>query len=99
MPFVLCPEHGGHGAAAVCSHLAARLLGKQSIDEAITPLRASYAGTPLGPTWLCPECSTRLHVSPEGATFEGDEDLERYWTGIKWSPVCPVCFEHSLNGE
>lgn len=97
MAFIVCREHGGHGAAAVCPHVAARLLAKQPVDVPLAPVRASYAGTILGPTWLCPECAARFHVSAQGAMFEGDEGLERYWTEIDWSPVCPVCFEGSCT--
>ena len=93
MAFVVCPEHGGHGAAAVCSHVATRLLAGEAIALTLVPVRASYAVTTLGPTWLCPECAARFNVPAEGTTFEGDEGLERYWSEIDWSPVCPLCFE------
>jgi hypothetical protein len=93
MAFVVCPEHGGHGAAAVCAHVASRLLAKQAITDRLVPVKASYAGTTLGPTWLCPKCAERFHVPSEGMTFDGDEGLERYWSEIDWSPVCRFCLD------
>lgn len=93
MAFIICPEHGGIGAAAVCSHVAEWLRAPQPIAVKLVPVRTSHAGTTLGPTWLCPECAARCHVPYGGATCKGDGGLEQYWSGIDWSPVRPRCLE------
>ena len=92
MAYVMCPEHGGHGAAAVCSHVVARLRARQAIVDKLVPVRANYAGITLGPTWPCPDCAARFGVPAGGATWEGDDGFDRYWSGIDWWPVCPQCF-------
>src|SRR5690349_17636939 len=93
MAFVVCEKHGGHGAAAVCSHIAARVLANESINQRLVPIKVIYAGQMLGPTWLCPECAERYQVRASGATFQGDEGFEKYWTEIGLKPICPRCFE------
>ena len=95
MAFILCPRHGGNAAAAVCSHIAARVIAEIPVLTALVPVYASYAGTTLGPTWLCPACAAGMAVPASGATFTGDDGLDRYLIEVDWRPVCSPCFEES----
>jgi hypothetical protein len=93
MAFVVCPKHGGHGAAAVCSHVAAVVAAQIPLDGPLYPVSASYAGQALGPTWLCTACARGHHVPEGGLELTGEESLERLWTEIGFTPVCPRCLE------
>jgi hypothetical protein len=93
MAFVVWPRHGGHGAAAVCSRLAALAAAQAPLDGPVYPVSASYAGQTLGPTWLCAACAREHHVSAGGCHLAGEEDLERFWTENGFAPVCPCCLE------
>lgn len=97
MAFVVCPRHGGHGAAAACSHVAAMIAAQAAIAEAFYPVWASHAGQTLGPTWLCAACAREHHVPEEGLHLTGGEGLERFWTEIGFTPVCRWCLESVCN--
>jgi hypothetical protein len=95
MAFVVCPQHGGHGAAAVCAHIAEEVAARRPIAEALVPVSAVFDGSKIGPTWLCSACASRFAVPSSGGTLEGVEGLERYWTEIGFTLVCRFCFVDS----
>src|SRR5690348_9490000 len=92
MAAILCSKHGRHGAAAVCSHVAERVRANEPIRDALSRVRARYAGTTIGPTQLCPECAARFNVPVTGAMLEGDEGIDRFFE-IGWVQLCPRCLE------
>ena len=93
MAFVMCPEHGGNVAAAVCSHVAAEVAARIPINRPLYRVSASYDGQTLGPTWVCASCAEEHHVPEEGSRLNGEEGVERFWTTIGFTPVCPRCLE------
>ena len=95
MAFVVCPIHGGHGADAVCRHVAGHIRrseGALVVAGRLRPVRVAYKGFTLGPTWLCFECAESRDVPIEGALLNGDTGLEVFFCGIDWVPICPKCF-------
>ena len=98
MAFVICPTHGGNGAAAVCSHVAAKLRDRLPIESPLYPVSALYDGQTLGPTWMCATCARDHQVPEDGLRLSGEEGLERFWTDIGFTPVCPRCLESALRG-
>jgi hypothetical protein len=100
MAYFVCTQHGGHGAAKVCSHVAQDLLvskDRAAQVERLLVVRANYEGTSLGPIWLCRECAKLHGVPSEGLYLEGEAGLERYLGNIGFAPVCPVCFEQAYG--
>ena len=91
MAFVIGPKHGGIGAAAVCSHVAAKVAAGIPIDRPLHSISASYEGQTRGPTWVCTSCAGVHHVPEEGLRLSGEEGVERFWTEIGFTPVCPRC--------
>lgn len=55
MTLIRCSKHG-LGCAAVCSHVARRVVEGAPVPEFLVPISAEYAAQVLGPTWLCPGC-------------------------------------------
>ena len=99
MAYILCPKHGGTGAAAVCSHVAARVEAASAGQsrETLSPVRVTVGDTTLGPTWLCADCARQHSVPPEGLHLHGDDGLDRYMDIIGFTPICPRCFEESYG--
>lgn len=97
MSFILCPKHGGHGAASVCEHVAAKVAapgGEQSLsNQTLIPVRVTYQQQTLGPTWLCADCALDHGIPAEGLALDGEAGLERFLTVIGFTPVCRHCFE------
>ena len=90
MAFVMCPKHGGQGAAAVCRHLLDAVIARDRLPQ-IAGLTVDFEGTQLGPIWFCTTCATRYGIPPEGLSLKGDAGLARMceWG---WCPACPVCW-------
>src|SRR5215472_14532122 len=101
MAYIVCPKHGGSGAAAVCSHVASRVrdesVGRGKEAEPLFPVRVICAGQKLGPTWLCAACAREHCVPAAGLELEGDAGLERFISVIGFSPVCPKCFQERYD--
>jgi hypothetical protein len=90
MAFVMCPKHGGHGAAAVCRHLLNAVIAGERLPQA-AGLSVDYEGTRLGPIWFCRTCANQYGIPREGMLLTGDAGLDRMYEW-GWCPVCPVCW-------
>ena len=90
MAFVICPKHGGHGAAAVCEHLSRAIAAAERIGPTAS-LTVEYEGTRLGPIRFCTPCANLHGIPAEGLILTGDAGVERMFEW-GWTPICPVCF-------
>ena len=91
MPFIICPQHGGHGTAAVCRHIAEAVRLNEAVGRPI-PVTVDYDGHHIGPIWFCTLCVRQYGIPPEGLAYTNEEGLDRLYE-LDWVPVCPVCFQ------
>jgi hypothetical protein len=89
MAYVVCPRHGGQGAAAVCRHLLDAVLGGGRLAP-VAELRVEYEGHSLGGIFYCPACAGRYGIPLEGLLLTGEAGLDRMFEW-GWCPVCPLC--------
>ena len=90
MVYVMCPKHGGNGAAAVCQHI----LNAVSAGERPGPmarLMVEFESHQLGPIWFCAACASQHGISPEGMVLTGESSLDQMFDW-GWCPICPLCF-------
>ena len=90
MAFVVCPKHGGHGAAAVCRHILDAITACRPVGP-VVPLSLEYEGSRLGPVWFCAACASRHAIPPDGLLLAGEGGIDRMYE-LGWCPVCPLCF-------
>ena len=93
MAYVMCPKHGGHGAAAVCRHILDSVLAGRALGKGAS-LLVEFEGHRLGPIWFCADCAARYQIPPDGLLLPGDYGIEQMFAW-GWEPVCPVCFREA----
>jgi hypothetical protein len=95
MAYIMCPKHGGHGAAAVCQHILDAMVAFQQVGP-VVPLTVEFEGTRLGPIWYCNACASSHAMPPDGLLLTGEGGVDRMYE-LGWCPVCPVCL-HEAGG-
>ena len=93
MAFMICQKHGGHGASAVCRHIADAVIQSQPIGP-VAPVRVAYEGCRFGPILFCFACADRCGIPSDGLLLTGDDGLDRMYA-LDWVPVCPLCLRDS----